>query len=58
VAAVPGSPASLHTTLIELASSYQALAAAARAKNRTKYQQVATQIGNQEQQLRTEAASL
>ena len=58
VAAVPGSPASLHTTLTDLASSYQALAAAARAKNRTKYQQVATQIGAQEQQLRTEAASL
>ena len=58
VAAVPGSPASLHTTLTDLASSYQALAAAARAKNRAKYQQVATQIGAQEQQLRTEAASL
>jgi serine/threonine protein kinase len=58
VAAVRGSPASLHTTLTELASSYQALAAAARAKNRTRYQQLATQIGAQEQRLRTEAASL
>ncbi len=58
VAAVRGSPASLHTTLTELASSYQALAAAARAKNQTEYQHVATQIGAQEQQLRTEAAAL
>jgi serine/threonine protein kinase len=58
VATVRGSPASLHTTLTELASSYQALAAAARAKNRTEYQHLATQIGAQEQQLRTEASSL
>jgi tRNA A-37 threonylcarbamoyl transferase component Bud32 len=58
VAAVRGSPASLHTTLTELASSYQSLATAARAKNQAEYQQMVTQIGAQEQQLRIEAASL
>jgi len=58
VAAVRGSPASLHTTLNQLASSYQGLAAAARAKNQTEYQRLATQIGTQEQELRTEASSL
>jgi serine/threonine protein kinase len=58
VAGVRGSPATLHTTLTDLASSYQALAAAASAKNQAEYQQTATQIGSEEQQLRSEASSL
>jgi serine/threonine protein kinase len=58
VAAVRGSPTSLHTTLTELAGSYQSLAAAARAKNATDYRQVAARIGLEEQLLRTEADTL
>jgi hypothetical protein len=55
---IRGSPPSLHTTLAELASSYQRLAAAARAKDASRYQRLAAQIGSQEQQLRAEANSL
>jgi serine/threonine protein kinase len=58
VAGVRGSPATLRTTLTDLASSYQALATAASAKNKAEYQQTATQIGSEEQQLRSEASSL
>ena len=58
VATVRGSPASLHTTLTELASSYRALATAAKAKSAADYQRVATQIEVEEQQLRTDAAAL
>jgi len=58
VAAVPGSPGALHTTLTQLAGSYQALAGAARAKNASEYARLASQIGTEEQQLRAEADSL
>jgi serine/threonine protein kinase len=58
VAAVKGSPAALHTTLTQLASSYQSLAAAARAKNQADYERMVGQIGAQEQQLRAEANAL
>jgi serine/threonine protein kinase len=58
VAAVRDSPAPLHTTLTSLATSYQSLAAAARAKNTADYQRAAAQIASQEQRLRTEAEAL
>lgn len=58
VAAVRDSPAALHTTLAELASSYQALATAAKAKNQSDYERLVGQIGAEEQQLRAEARAL
>ncbi|MBV9684616.1 MAG: hypothetical protein JO046_22680 [Solirubrobacterales bacterium] len=58
VAAIPRSPAGLHALLGDLASSYQALAAAARAANSSGYRQLAAQIYSEEQQLRLQAASL
>jgi serine/threonine protein kinase len=58
VGTVRGSPAALRTTLTQLASSYQALAGAARAKNASEYRSLASQIGSEEQQLRAEADSL
>jgi hypothetical protein len=58
VAVVPGSPVKLRELLADLASSYGALAAAARAANPTAYRQLAARIDLKEQQLRTQAASL
>ena len=58
VAAVRDSPASLRTTLADLASSYDALAAAARVNSAATYRRVAARIKSEEQQLRSEALAL
>ncbi|HWE12536.1 MAG TPA: serine/threonine-protein kinase [Solirubrobacteraceae bacterium] len=57
VAAVPGSPASLHTTLVDLTASYRALAAAARARSISSYRRISARIVAEETQLRAQAAS-
>jgi tRNA A-37 threonylcarbamoyl transferase component Bud32 len=58
IAALPGSPPSLQTTVADLAASYGALATAARAGNATGLRQASAQVASQEEQLRTHAGRL
>jgi hypothetical protein len=58
VAAISGSPLRLQMLLADLASSYQSLAAAARARSVSAYQRLRDRIDSDEQQLRSAATSL
>jgi tRNA A-37 threonylcarbamoyl transferase component Bud32 len=58
IAATPGSPPALHTTVADLASSYEALAAAASARSAARVRQAQAQIASQKQELSTQAGKL